>query len=102
MAPPTPNDSTTATPQFPGQDASAKLFEASHKFLGAPGGANAANAPKEEHNTIGHIVSDVAGTLTSGVAGAITYSLLSNTSYGRAVALVGAAAAGSLTNYGVK
>lgn len=102
MAPPTPNDSTTATPQVPGQDASAKLFEASHKFLGAPGGANAANAPKEEHSTVGHIVAEVAGTLTSGVAGAITYSLLSNTSYGRAVALVGAAAAGSVTNYGVK
>lgn len=101
MAPPLPNDSTTTvTPQAPGQDASSKLFEASHKFLGTP---SAANAPKEEqHSTIGHIVSDVAGTLTSGVAGAITYSLLSNTSYGRVVALVGSAAAGSLTNYGVK
>jgi 2',3'-cyclic-nucleotide 2'-phosphodiesterase (5'-nucleotidase family) len=99
MAPPqTPNDSITTTTVPAGPDASAKLFEATHKFLGTP----TEPAKTEPSNSLGHIVSDVAGTLTSGVAGAVTYSLLSHTSYGRVVALAGSALAGSLTNYGVK
>ncbi|MBS2002361.1 MAG: 5'-nucleotidase C-terminal domain-containing protein [Cyanobacteria bacterium SZAS LIN-5] len=99
MAPPQTSDSVSQTTAKPtDQDASAKLFEATHKLLGTPAQA----APQEKQNSLGHIVSDVAGTLTSGVAGAVTYSLLSHTSYGRFVALAGSAAAGSLTNYGVK
>lgn len=99
MAPPqTPSDSITTTTVPAGPDASAKLFEATHKFLGTP----TEPAKTEPSNSLGHIVSDVAGTLTSGVAGAVTYSLLSHTSYGRVVALAGSALAGSLTNYGVK
>ncbi len=101
MAPPSPpiGDSTGSTPLPQGQDASAKLFDATHKFLGSPASSSATEQP---HNSVGHLVSEVAGTLTSGVAGAITYSLLSQTSYGRVVALLGSAAAGSLTNVGVK
>ncbi|HEY9684025.1 MAG TPA: 5'-nucleotidase C-terminal domain-containing protein [Oculatellaceae cyanobacterium] len=56
----------------------------------------------QPHDSLGHVASEVAGTLTSGVAGAITYSLLSKTSYGRVAAIAGSALVGSLTNVGVK
>ncbi len=100
MAPPQTSDSVVPTSKPDGgQDASSKLFEATHKFLGT---SSKPDAPQEQTNSIGHIVSDVAGTLTSGIAGAVTYSLLSNTSYGRVIAIAGSAAIGSVTNYGVK
>ena len=62
MAPPSPpiGDSTTPPQPLGQEDASAKLFEASHKFLD---NGNTAK-PEEQHNSVGHIVSEVAGTLT--------------------------------------